>query len=60
MLTSLSCILKSPNNIYHICVPASEARGRVHHIQAVEHSASPGGCGAGPPEDPQRTEAGVP
>lgn len=43
-----------------VCAPGPETRGRVRHIQAVEHKASPRGRGAGSPEDPKGPEAGVP
>lgn len=43
-----------------VCAPGPETRGRVHHIQAVEHKASPRGRGAGSLEDPKGPEAGVP
>lgn len=42
-----------------VCAPGPETRGRVHHIQAVEHPTSPGGRGAVPPEEPEGPEAGV-
>ena len=42
-----------------VCAPGPETRGRVHHIQAVEHPTSPGGRGAVPLEDPEGPEAGV-
>lgn len=43
-----------------VCASGPETRGRVHHIQAVEHPTSPRGRGAGPPEDSEGPEAGVP
>lgn len=39
---------------------ASETRGHLHHLQTVEHPASPGGRGARPPEDAKGSPAGVP
>lgn len=39
---------------------ASETRGRLHHLQTVEHPASPRGRGACPPEDAEGSPAGVP
>jgi len=43
-----------------VCEPGPEKRGRVRHIQAVEQPAPPRGRGAGPPENPEGPEAGVP